>query len=456
MVTVAADDTVVIWKSKCSACGEERMNYLIYNVLLGLASLFLTPYYAWRVCVTGKYRKSMGPKFGVNPAELFSTMKGTPRIWVHAVSVGEVTAAAPIVEALRARYPGSCIVLSTSTETGQDAAVRLVPHATSHFYYPLDIPCIINKVLDGVAPDVFVPVETEIWPNFIRACQRRAVRVVMVNGRISPRSFKKYRSTRFFWREILKKIDAVGVISGTDAERITAMGMDSARVPVLGNAKYDSLAAGADPVRAKEMARLLSLSEGTPVFVAGSTHGGEDKAVIDAYNSVRHEFPDLILLLVPRHIERVREIENLLAAEGLDHEVIRFSEISGGSQRGERRIVLVDAMGVLFSLYGCAHVVFCGGSLVPRGGQNVLEAAAWGKVVFFGPHMEDFIHERDQLLGSGAGITVTNAQGLAAGIKTMLKDPEERRRCGEAGKEMVQKNRGAAARYADLIASVLS
>ncbi len=431
------------------------MKFFLYNVLLGLAALFLAPYYAWRVCVTGKYRKSMGPKFGVNPPELFSVMKGTPRIWVHAVSVGEVTAAAPIVEALRVRYPEGCIVLSTSTETGQDAAVRLVPHATSHLYYPLDIPHVINKVLDGVAPDVFVPVETEIWPNFIRACRRRAVRVVMVNGRISPRSFKKYRATRFFWQGVLKMIDAAGVISRIDEERLISMGVDSSRLFVMGNAKFDSLAAEADPARAGAMAGRLSLSVHTPVFVAGSTHGGEEKTVIAAFKKLRRQFPDVVLVLVPRHIERSGEIRTLLEAEGFDRDVIVYSEIVKGVPRGNRPVVLVDAMGVLFTLYGCAHVVFCGGSLVPRGGQNVLEAAAWGKVVFFGPHMDDFMDERDQLCSVGAGVTVTGEEELAAGIADMLNNPEQRLRRGEAGKEIVQNNRGAAARYADLIASLL-
>ncbi len=174
-------------------------------------------------------------------------MTGAPRIWVHAVSVGEVTAAAPIVAALRSRFPGACIVLSTSTETGQEMARKLVPAASAHIYYPLDIPRVVRKVIDRVNPDIFVPVETELWPNFIRICRERGTRIVMANGRISPRSFRRYRATRFFWKGVLAALDEAGVISATDAERLAAIGMPAERIHILGNAKYDGLAARVSP-----------------------------------------------------------------------------------------------------------------------------------------------------------------------------------------------------------------
>jgi 3-deoxy-D-manno-octulosonic-acid transferase len=170
-----------------------------YNALLAAAAIVAVPYYGVRMFLTGKYRRSLAAKFGRIPSGAASLMQGTPRIWVHAVSVGEVTAAAPIVEALRLRFPQACIVLSTSTETGQEMARKLATSATTCIYYPLDIPCVVQKVLDWVRPDIFIPVETELWPNFIRLCRERGTRIVMANGRISPRSYRRYRMTRFFW-----------------------------------------------------------------------------------------------------------------------------------------------------------------------------------------------------------------------------------------------------------------
>jgi len=200
--------------------------------------------------LTGKYRRSLGPKFGRIFPEIVSKLRepGTPRIWVHAVSVGEVTAAAPIVAALRYRFPGACIVLSTSTETGREMARNLVADMATHIYYPLDIPCVVRKVQDLVRPDVFVPVETELWPNFIRLCRERGTRIVMVNGRISPRSFHRYRATRFFWKGPLAAVSEAGVISATDAERLAAIGLPAGRIHILGTPSTTASPPGFPPL----------------------------------------------------------------------------------------------------------------------------------------------------------------------------------------------------------------
>lgn len=425
---------------------------ILYNALLVLAAVFAVPYYGARMLLTGKYRKSLGPKFGRLDPEAASRMEGSPRLWLHAVSVGEVTAAAPIAAALRARFPGACIVLSTSTETGQEIARKLVTAATAHIYYPLDLPRVVRKVLDRVRPDLFIPVETELWPNFIRICRERGTRIIMVNGRISPRSFGRYRATRFFWRGILGSLDDAGVISRTDGERLAAIGMPQQRIHVLGNAKYDSLAARVFPELAQEIAGRLGIAPGEEALVAGSTHEGEEAVVLEVYRRLREIRPGFRLILVPRHIERGDAVAGLVRGAGF--ECIRMSEIAAGRSRGDDRVILVDVIGELFKVYSLATVVFCGGSLVPRGGQNLLEAAAWGKVVFHGPHMEDFREERALLEEAGAGILIRNADGLFEGIRSLLEAPELLREKGEAGKRAVAANRGAAARYASLIADV--
>ena len=242
----------------------------LYNALLVVAAVFVVPFYGARMLLTGKYRKSFGPKFGLLNQETASRIAGMPRIWVHAVSVGEVTAAAPIVASLRSRFSGACIVLSTSTETGQGMARKLIPAASAHIYYPLDIPCVVRKVIDWVNPDVFIPVETELWPNFIRICRERGTKIVMANGRLSPRSFRRYRATRFFWKKVLASLNAAGAISVTDAERLAAIGMPAERIHILGNAKFDGLAARVSPELEQEIAGRLGIAPGEAVLVAGS------------------------------------------------------------------------------------------------------------------------------------------------------------------------------------------
>jgi 3-deoxy-D-manno-octulosonic-acid transferase len=424
-----------------------------YNALLFAAALFAAPYYGARMILTGKYRKSLGPKFGRLAPERAS-MEGSPRIWVHAVSVGEVTAAAPIVTALRSRFPGACLVLSTSTETGQEMARKLVPAASAHIYYPLDIPVVVRKVVARVNPDIFVPLETELWPNFIRICRKRGTRIVMANGRISPRSFRRYSATRFFWKGLLASVAEAGVISATDAERLAAIGLPAERIHVLGNAKYDGLAARVSPAVEGEIADILRIAPGEGVLVAGSTHEGEEAIILDVYRKLLEIRPDFKLILIPRHIERGPAVAQMVRQAGFA-DCIAMSEIHAGRGRREERVILVDVIGELFKVYSLATVVFCGGSLVPKGGQNILEAAAWGKVVFTGPHMDDFRDERALLEEAGAGITVLNGGELLERIRDFLDNPDLLRLRGEAGRRAVATNKGAAERYADLVAEVL-
>lgn len=426
----------------------------VYNFILLVAAVFLVPYYGLKMIVTGKYRKSIGSKFGMISPEIVADMKGTPRIWVHAVSVGEVTAAAPIITALRDMLPDACIVLSTSTETGQDMARRMVSGVTSYIYYPLDIPWVVRNVINVVKPDIFIPVETELWPNFLRICRGKDIGIVMANGRISPRSYERYSRTRFFWRNVLMLIDAAGMISPVDADRIRVIGLEPSKITVMGNAKYDGLAARTDEMLHRDIAERLAMPEGSRVFVAGSTHEGEEKVVLDVYGKLLETYPDCLLIIVPRHIERRDDVLSLVKSAGFSN-CITMKEINGGKQRTTERVVIIDVIGELFKIYSLATVVFCGGSLVPRGGQNILEAAAWGKVILYGPSMEDFSDEQRILETAGAGITVRNETELLHAITRLLEKPDELASKGEAGKAVVMANRGASRRYAELIVSRL-
>jgi 3-deoxy-D-manno-octulosonic-acid transferase len=422
---------------------------VLYNILLTLAAALAVPYYGAKILFTGKYRHSIGPKLGFNRPDLFDRMQGTPRIWIHAVSVGEVTAAAPIMAALRAAFPGACLVLSTGTETGQDMARRLVVEATAIIYYPLDIPYVVRKLIRLVRPDIFVLTETELWPNFLQACRDLGTKVVMVNGRLSPRSFKKYYHTRFFWKEILKNIDQVGVISEIDAQRARAIGMAPEKIHVLGNAKYDGLAAKVSPTLREETASRLNMTAGERVLVAGSTHEGEETVILAVFRKLLAVYPDFRLILVPRHVERAVEVMNLVRQSGFDG--LALTQIDQGRTMRDEKVLVVDGIGELFKVYSLATVVYCGGSLVPRGGQNILEPAAWGKVVFYGPYMEDFRDEKILLEAVGAGIPVNDGPELADKMLALLRTPEMLASKGQAAGQVVAANRGASQRYAALI-----
>jgi len=426
----------------------------LYNIILFLACLFLFPYLAVKVLATGKYRRSIAAKLGFIKKNLIPAADGHPRIWIHAVSVGEVTAAAPIVAVLRERLPKACIVMSTTTETGQFMAERLVRGASALIYFPLDIPFVVRKMLRLVRPNVFVLVETELWPNFIAACHALKIPVVMVNGRISPRSYKRYRQTRLFWRSVLEWVDQAGVISETDKERIMEMGISPAKVHVQGNAKYDSLAATASSALKEEAAAKLHLSPEQKIWVAGSTHEGEEAIVLSVYKRLLASFPALRLILVPRHIERRERVLSLIREAGFS-DIVTMSDIRDGKIPQAKSIILIDVIGELFRTYSLATVVYCGGSLVPKGGQNILEAAAWGKVVMYGPSMEDFQNEKALLEEAGAGICVTDGENLYDRMFALLEDGEALRARGEKGREAVMANMGAAKRYGTMICRYL-
>lgn len=438
-----------------ASSGDTGLKHLAsYNALLGLSALVLGPYYGLRILATGKYRKSIGGKLGRVDGKAFEALRGSPRIWLHAVSVGEVTAAAPVITSLRAACPGASILLSTSTETGQEMARRVARDADLHFYYPLDLPWVVRKVMGYVRPDVFVLLESEFWPNLIDQCRGRGTPVVLVNGRISPRSFNRYRMSRFFWKEVLSSVDHMGMISLTDAERIRAFGGLPERITVEGNAKFDGLAARVAPALREEAGKKLQIGKATPVFVAGSTHQGEETAVLDVYSRIVEEFPGMVLVLVPRHTDRREAVLRTVRAAGFD-DVITLSEMNAGRVRKGERVIVVDVIGELFKIYGLATVVFCGGSLVPKGGQNILEAAAWGKVVFYGSSMEDFREEQAVLEEAGAGRMVESADALCRGILEALRSPEALARDGRKGREAVLRHRGASDRYARRIVEAL-
>jgi 3-deoxy-D-manno-octulosonic-acid transferase len=422
----------------------------LYNILLLIAAVPGLIFFPLKILITGKYRNSFVQRFGGRQESILAGLKEGRRVWIHAVSVGEVTAAAPIIASMKKRRPDVQVVFSTSTETGQDMAKRLVKEADAFIYFPLDFPFSVARTLDLVRPDVFALVETELWPNFLAGCNRRGISSLIVNGRISPRSFGKYRKSGFFWRRVLENVAEAGMISDIDASRIAGIGMAAGKIKVLGNAKYDALAAMASPALHEDIARRFQVQNHEKFLVAGSTHPGEEDAVIEAYKKLLARYPEFRLILVPRHIERTGDVIGVLRQSGLD-DIITFTEIRDGRARHDEKVIVVDVIGELFKIYSLGTIVYCGGSLVPKGGQNILEAAAWGRVIFYGPSMEDFSQEATLLENAGAGIRIRNARELSEGMLQILADPQDAQRRGERGRAVVLANMGAAERYAEMI-----
>ena len=372
-----------------------------------------------------------------------------PRCWVHAVSVGEAAAAVPLVEAIARRWPGLGIVVSTVTPTGARIVADRLRTIATHRYFPVDLPGAVGRALDAVRPRFFVAMETELWPNFLRAASARGVPVMIANGRISDRSFRGYRRVRTLTVRMLASVRLFGMQSEEDARRIIALGAPPERVVVTGNIKNDLL----PPDGAGEplWQRLLGLSESDLVWVAGSTHRGEEAIVLEAYQTLKPRFPALALVLAPRHPERVPEVERLVRERGLTP--VRRSELPKARERDA--VIVLDTVGELVQLYRLATVVFVGGSLVPTGGHNMLEPALLRKPVLFGPHTSNFRASADLLIEAHGAVLVEDGPRLEGEVAALLEDAPRRTSMGEAAFQAVASRRGAVKQTEELIARYL-
>ena len=389
----------------------------------------------------------------MEPCNSSDTPQKSPRIWLHAVSLGEVKVAAPIVESLRKRIPNCSILLSASTDHGIGLARETFGEDIPIVYAPIDTIFSVRAALSRLRPDVLVFLETEIWPAWIVEARRMGIKTALINGRISVRSIGGYLKLKPFFREVLRYVDALSMILQEDADRIKAMGAEPHKIVVNGNAKYDLLASQADPVMETEMRQILNLEASDPVFIAGSTREGEESMVLDVYERILKQFPDTVLVIAPRHIERTSEIESLLERRGFEYQL--RSELDGQATRRTKPIIIMNTFGELFKLYSVGTIVFCGASLVPLGGQNPLEAAVWGKVVFYGPSMEDFLDAKALLEEVGAGIPVSNPEMLAEKALWFLNHPDALKTSGERAREAVLRNQNAAEKHARVIAKLI-
>ncbi len=427
------------------------MSLLLYNIVLHtLVAPFLAVYYLPQIAVRKKYWRSLAGKLGLEALNLSASVLPRPRIWFHAVSVGEVVALDPLVKAVKELCPAASLIVSTGTETGQDKARNSIPLADGFLYLPLDFPSFINPVIERIKPDLFVLMETELWPNLIHSLRAQGAAIALVNGRISDRSFPRYRLFRRFFASTLDSIDLFLMASDLDAQRVAAMGASEDRIVVTGNTKFDACLRDTPQNSQERLRGLLDLDGSSMIWVAGSTHSGEHETVLDVYGRLSEKFPELVLILAPRHVERTPSIIWAMQERSMEPPFL-FSSAEAGETRNGRKVVIVDKTGELFEIFSLASAVFVGGSLVPKGGQNILEPAAWGKMVLFGPSMEDFRDARDILTASGAGIEVKDAKGLAVRLQEILLDARRASELGAKGREAVMKHSGSAARNARLL-----
>ncbi|MFH0822103.1 MAG: 3-deoxy-D-manno-octulosonic acid transferase [Pseudomonadota bacterium] len=431
------------------------MTRLFYNLLIhSVIPPALAAFYLPRVLFAKKYRLSFKGKLGILGNDFRPEGLPRPRFWLHAVSVGEVTALGPIAKSLKELLPEASLIVSTGTETGRAMAEAIVPFADGFFYLPLDFPLCVNRVIKRIDPDVLVLMETELWPNLIAALKRRGTAVAVANGRISDRSFPRYRRLRFFFEPVLDKVDMFLMSSALDAERVMAIGAPRDRVSVTGSTKLDAAFETDDQRPVENLRQLLHINPGAMVLVAGSTHPGEHEVCLDVFRSLLGRFPDLTLVLVPRHVERVPLIMAAMKERNMSEPFLR-SAADNGEPRNGRNVIVVDRTGELFHIYALATAAFVGGSLVSKGGQNILEPAAWGKVVLFGPHMEDFRDARDILVRAGSGIVVTDARDLETKLAAVLHDPHKTSALGDKGRKAILEHTGSARRNAEMLAELV-
>jgi len=429
---------------------------LVYGTYIALTSgLFLScvPAFWIYTRLSGRYRKGFRERLGFVPRALTQRLSGSPRIWIHAVSLGEVKIADPLIRALKRIIPGCSVIISTTTEHGRDLAIETFGEEIPVVYAPIDFIGSVREALLRVRPQVLVFLETEIWPAWITEARRMGIRTALINGRISVRSINGYLKFRPLFRKVLKNVDAFSMILKEDAARIRLMGADPDKIEINGNAKYDMLASLPDPAMETEMRRILNLDTSHKVFIAGSTREGEETMVLDAYEKILKPFPETILVIAPRHIDRTPAIESILEKRGFKYQ-LRSELYIAGARRTES-VVIMNTFGELFKLYSVGTIVFCGASLVPLGGQNPLEAAVWGKAVLYGPSMEDFLDAKSLLEGVGAGVPISSPEMLAEKAIWLLSHPDTLEAHGARTREAVVNNQNAAEKHAEVIARLL-
>lgn len=444
--------------------------YFLYRILTAAGMFVLAPYYALRGRRRGEPASAFGERLGRLPREMAARAAGGGAIWIHAVSVGEVLAAKPLMEGLKKKFPGRAVFVSTTTETGQRLARERLQGADGIFYFPLDWIVPVRRALRAMRPALVIIMETEIWPNFLREARRGGVPVVFVNARISTRSFARFERWKYFigvfFALVLRDAELFLAQTPEDAARLGAMGAEEERIEVTGNLKYD-----AEPPAVGRFGAWLEgqmrQQERWPVVVAGSVVAGEEEAVLAAYDIVQRKWRHALLVLAPRKPDQFGAAAAIAAAggwnvvrrSGLDLSGVGADSDSGSTAKLDESadVLVLDSIGELAGIYSLADAVFVGGSLVPAaGGHNILEPAWFARPPVFGTSMENFREMAEQFRAARAGIQVTSGPMLGKVWVQLIEDTAAREKMGKAAQELSARNRGATARSLERIAGVLA
>ena len=428
---------------------DTEMWYGVYNVLLIIGF----PFILCALLLKKRCRSGLLQRIGWIVPQGWGSQDQV--LWIHAVSLGEVSAVVPFVKTLHQRYPAVKIVVSTVTETGREAVLQRLAGSATHCYLPLDYPWIVNRFIHALNPIGFLVVETELWPNLLRELSRRGVPSVILNGRLSSRSFLRYRWIRPFMCQVLSTISLGLLQSVRDEQRFLKLGAPPDRMRHTGNMKFDLTMNGIYTFRPPIHRSTFGLSEDEKLLVAGSTHPVEEEILLQSYRAVSRVFPSVVLVLAPRHIERSDALAETIRSFGFP--VVRRSRLpeTGRQETVGPRVLILDTRGELAHAYGLAYMAFVGGTLVPVGGHNLLEPAAWGKPVCFGPYTDHCQEIADLLIESGGGIRVNNGQGLTETLMKGLRNQAWVSQMGLNARKVIDDNQGVVERNVNMVEQVV-
>jgi 3-deoxy-D-manno-octulosonic-acid transferase len=430
------------------------MVWLIYNLLFTLALMATLPYYFFRMGRRGGYRRGFGQRLGWYDKELRRKVAERHRIWVHAVSVGEVSVAQRFMDAWRQEHPDTAFVLSTTTSTAYALAGRSLNSEDVLVYFPVDFPPVLRAVISIIRPQMLVLTEGEWWPNLIRMIRSRAIPILLINGRMSQNSFRGYRRVRWFFSRVLRMVDLICVQSRQDADRLLNLGADPKSVHVTGSAKYDAAKQDPDSMRkALEILKAAGLAPADTFLLGGSTWPGEETILLEAYLRFKPVYPELHLILVPRHAERRNEVMSEVLSRGL--RVVQRSRMEGAAPPVEPPdVLLIDTIGELKHLFAVASVIFMGKSLTTHGGQNIIEPAAYRKPIVIGPYNENFTEVVSDFLSAGAVIQVQDSLALFDRLDQLLANRTMQLQYGDRAASLVEGKRGSLEKTLGLAAGI--
>ena len=419
--------------------------YILYNILVTfLFIVVVLPYFLYRLVVEKGFAHRFRQAMGLVSREEIEPVAGTDCIWLHGASVGEMVALSPLVKEIKTIMPEKKVLVSAVTVGGYDMARQIMPEADTIINYPMDLPLVASPMVGRIRPGIFIMVETELWPNFLRAIRERKIPAMMMNGRISEKSAKSYRYLSALLRDMLDTVNLFCMQSSIDAKYIAQLGADPDKILVTGNTKFDQTYAEVTEEDLAAYKTELGLGEDAfPIIVAGSTHRSEEEAVLTSFTALRKQYPHARLIIAPRKLNRIEEVKKVNAKFGYAMAFrSKLKEIEG--RRPEFPVLLLDTIGELGRIYAVGDIVFVGGSLVHYGGHNVLEPAAHAKPILVGPSMEDFKDSYSLLSRAGACRMVADAEGLTEAFLEIAGDDALRKKMGDASIQIIRENRGAA------------